>query len=106
MHNLEPGETFDKNNSDHYRGETAFAWGPRDFLTNGHVLQALDEEARQSHYGYKNHVTIESAQLIRRYRVTDAAMHDSQVIEELLSETRQAVSYIGQRLPVQSQKRR
>ena len=38
MHNLEPGETFDKNNSEHYRG-SAFAWGPRDFLTNVHVLQ-------------------------------------------------------------------
>ena len=40
----------------------------------------------KSHYGYKNHVTIDRRhKLIRRYRVTDAAVHDSQVIEELLT---------------------
>ena len=38
------------------------------------------------HYGYKNHVTIDRRhKLIRRYRVTDAAVHDSQVVEELLT---------------------
>ena len=37
MHNLKPGEIFDKNNSEHIRG-SAFAWGPRDFMTNVHVL--------------------------------------------------------------------
>ena len=40
----------------------------------------------KSHYGYKNHVNIDRRhKLIRRYRVTDAAVHDSQVIEELLA---------------------
>ena len=37
MHNLKPGEVFDKNNSEHIQG-SAFAWGPRDFMTNVHVL--------------------------------------------------------------------
>ena len=39
----------------------------------------------KSHYGYKNHLSIDRRhKLIRRYRVTDAAVHDSQVLEELL----------------------
>ena len=39
----------------------------------------------KSHYGYKNHVTIDRQhKLIRRYRVTDASVHDSQEVEELL----------------------
>jgi IS5 family transposase len=39
----------------------------------------------KSHYGYKNHVNIDRKhKLIRRYHVTDAAVHDSQVVDELL----------------------
>lgn len=39
----------------------------------------------KSHYGYKNHVNVDRKhKLIRRYHVTDAAVHDSQVVEELL----------------------
>ena len=38
------------------------------------------------HYGYKNPVTIDRKhKLIRRYRVPDAAVHDSQGLEELLT---------------------
>jgi len=41
----------------------------------------------KSHYGYKNHVNIDKKnKLIRRYSVTDAAVHDSQVFDELLDE--------------------
>jgi len=37
------------------------------------------------HYGYKNHVNIDNQhKLIRRYTVTDAAVHDSQVLEDVL----------------------
>ena len=68
-----------------------------------------DRDARwtkkQSHYGYKNHVTIDRRhkKSIRRYRVTDAAMHDSQVIEELLTSDNTASGDLGgRRLPVQS----
>lgn len=39
----------------------------------------------KSHYGYKNHVNIDRRhKLVRRYQVTDAAVHDSQVIEDIL----------------------
>jgi len=38
-----------------------------------------------SHYGYKNHVSVDREhKLIRRWQVSDAALHDSQVFDELL----------------------
>jgi IS5 family transposase len=41
-----------------------------------------------NHYGYKNHVSVDREhKVIRRWQVSDAAMHDSQVFEELLDET-------------------
>lgn len=41
-----------------------------------------------NHYGYKNHISIDREhKVIRRWQVSDAAMHDSQVFEELLDET-------------------
>jgi len=39
----------------------------------------------QSYYGYKNHVSVDREhKLVRRFSVTDAAVHDSQVLGELL----------------------
>ena len=39
----------------------------------------------KSHYGYKNHVNVDRRhKLIRRYKVTDAAVHDSQVLDDVL----------------------
>ena len=68
------------------RGETPEAWN--DKLAK---RRQKDTEARwtkkhgNSHYGYKNHIGIDRRhKLIRRYRVTDAAVHDSQVLDELL----------------------
>jgi len=50
-----------------------------------------DTEARwtvkqgENHYGYKNHVNVDKThKLIRQYTITDAAVHDSQVLEEVL----------------------
>ena len=50
-----------------------------------------DTEARwtvkhgANHYGYKNHVNVDKQhKLIRQYTVTDAAVHDSQVLENVL----------------------
>ena len=50
-----------------------------------------DTEARwtvkqgENHYGYKNHVNVDKQhKLIRQYTVTDAAVHDSQVLEAIL----------------------
>jgi IS5 family transposase len=40
---------------------------------------------RENHYGYKNHVNVDKThKLIRQYTVTDAAVHDSQVLEKVL----------------------
>ena len=42
----------------------------------------------KSYFGYKNHVEVDvKYKLIRKYKVTDAAVHDSRVFEELLDET-------------------
>ena len=39
----------------------------------------------KSHYGYKNHVNVDRRhKLVRRYQVTDAAVHDSQVVDDIL----------------------
>jgi len=39
----------------------------------------------KSHYGYKNHVSVDRRhKLVRRYQVTDAAVHDSQVVDDIL----------------------
>ncbi|MFB9901966.1 transposase [Cerasicoccus arenae] len=38
----------------------------------------------QSYYGYKNHVKVDAAsKFIETFTVTDAAVHDSQPVEEL-----------------------
>jgi transposase, IS5 family len=42
----------------------------------------------QSHYGYKNHICVDiKHKLIRDYDVTDAAVHDSQVFDQLIDES-------------------
>lgn len=42
----------------------------------------------KSHFGYKNHVNIDRKhKLVRRYHVTDAAVHDSQAVDKLLTRT-------------------
>ncbi len=39
----------------------------------------------KSHYGYKNHVNVDRRhKLVRRYQVTDAAVHYSQVVDDIL----------------------
>lgn len=56
-------------------------------------LSQKDTDARwttkngQKHYGYKNHVNVDVEHgLIRRYEVTDASVHDSQTIGEIIDE--------------------
>lgn len=40
----------------------------------------------KSHYGYKNHVSMDRKhKLVRRYHVSDAALHDSQAVDHLLT---------------------
>jgi IS5 family transposase len=58
-----------------------------------HRLSQKDMDARwtkkngQSHFGYKNHISIDVEYgFIRRYQVTDAAVHDSQVLGAVLDD--------------------
>ncbi len=64
---------------------------PVDWAAQPAKRRQKDTEARWpvkrgvSHYGYKNHLHVDKQhKLIRRYAVTDAAVHDSQVLEEVL----------------------
>ncbi|MEL6804191.1 MAG: IS5 family transposase [Bacteroidota bacterium] len=64
---------------------------PEDWSQQPHKLAQKDVDARWtkkngvSHYGYKNHVNTDVGYgFIRRYVVTHAAVHDSQVLGELL----------------------
>jgi IS5 family transposase len=68
------------------RGEPPEAWNDKPAK-----LRQKDTEARwtkkhgKSYYGYKNHLSVDAAhKLVRKYEVTDAAVHDSQVFEPLL----------------------
>lgn len=61
---------------------------------NSNKLQHKDLDARwtkknnQSYYGYKDHVKVDSkSKLITKYEVTDASVHDSQVLKDLIDET-------------------
>ena len=64
---------------------------PEDWATKPAKRSQKDTDARwtkkhgKNHYGYKNHVNVDRRhKLVRRYEVTDAAVHDSQVIDDIL----------------------
>jgi IS5 family transposase len=66
------------------KGETPEGWSEE-------KARQKDTDARWAqkngvnHYGYKNHISVDAKhKLIRHYVVTNAAVHDSQVFEELL----------------------
>ena len=68
-------------------GQTPAAWE-----TKPAKLRQKDRDARwtkkqgKSFFGYKNHVNADAKhKLIRRYEVTDAAVHDSQALDALLT---------------------
>jgi len=70
------------------QGEMPEGWGKE-----VHKLRQKDVDARwtkkgqEVHYGYKDHVKVDAAtKLIQTYKVTDAAVHDSQMLEPLVSE--------------------
>jgi len=67
-------------------GETPEGWD-----ANPAKRPQKDTDARwtkkhgKNHYGYKNHVSVDRRhKLVRRYQVTDAAVHDSQIVEDIL----------------------
>lgn len=67
-------------------GEVPAGWAEKPAMLRQKDLDARwTKKHGQSHYGYKNHVTIDRRhKLVRRYAVTDAARHDSQELEALL----------------------
>ena len=65
---------------------------PQEWYNKPAKLRQKDRDARwtkrhgRSFFGYKNHVNADAKhKLIRRYEVTDAAVHDSQKLDELLT---------------------
>lgn len=70
-------------------GAVPLQWSPQGEHAN--KLAHKDTDARwtkkggQSHYGYKNHINIDKdTKLITRHACTDASVHDSQVLEQVL----------------------
>ena len=73
-------------------GAVPIEWGKDE-----HKLAQKDTDARwtkknnTNYYGYKNHINADHAtKLVQSYEVTDASVHDSQVIDELLDHTEDA----------------
>ena len=67
---------------------------PKAWTEDPAKLRQKDTEARwtkknkETHYGYKDHVKVDTdSKLIKAYEVTDASVHDSQVIEPLLDKS-------------------
>ncbi len=67
-------------------GEEPEGWGNKPAKRSQKDVDARwTKKHGKSHYGYKNHVNVDRKhKLIRRYHVTDAAVHDSQAVDELL----------------------
>ncbi len=66
---------------------------PEDWKEQPHKARQKDIDARwtikngQRHYGYKNHVKVDSrSKLIEDFTVTPASVHDSQALEKLIAE--------------------
>jgi len=75
---------------------------PEKLQENPNVLRHKDLEARWtkkngiSYYGYKNHIKASKKEkLIEKYKVTDASVHDSNILEELLDETNENKDLYG-----------
>jgi transposase, IS5 family len=68
-----------------------------DWQDKPHRLAQKDTDARwtkkgnKSHFGYKNHINVDAEHgLIRRYHITDASVHDSQVLGKVLDDDNEA----------------
>jgi IS5 family transposase len=79
---------------------------PEEWKEKPHKLRQKDTDARwakknnETHYGYKNHVKVDTtSKLIVTYEVTDASVHDSRKIVELVEEVDQELyadsAYVG-----------
>ncbi len=82
-----------QHNSKEEKQQLAQGQIPVNWQEKPHRLSQKDRDARwtkkngQSYFGYKNHINIDvDYGFIRRYEVTDAAVHDSQVLAALLDD--------------------
>jgi transposase, IS5 family len=68
-------------------GETPEGWADEPAKRSQKDVDARwTKKHGKSHYGYKNHINVDRThKLIRRYHVTDAAVHDSQAVDQLLT---------------------
>ena len=80
---------------------------PEDWADKPSKRSQKDVDARwakkhgKSHYGYKNHVNADRKhKLVRRYHVSDAALHDSQAVDHLLMQGNTGGSLGGSSLPL------
>ena len=67
-------------------GETPAGWEDKPAKRRQKDVEARwTKKHGKSHYGYKNHVNVDRRhKLVRRYHVSDAAEHDSQVLDDIL----------------------
>ncbi len=82
-----------QHNSKEEKEQMAQGQIPASWQEKPHRLSQKDLDARwtkkngQSYFGYKNHISIDvNYGFVRRYEVTDAAVHDSQVLGTLLDD--------------------
>lgn len=75
---------------------------PKKWKENENKLRQKDVDARwtiknkEKHYGYKNHIKTDSKKkIITKYEVTDASVHDSQVIENLITKKDRGTLFYG-----------
>ena len=84
-------------------GETPAGWEDKPAKRRQKDVEARwTKKHGKSHYGYKNHVNVDRRhKLVRRYHVSDAAEHDSQVLDDILDGDNTALAvWAGQRLPL------
>ena len=67
-------------------GETPESWQDKPAKRRQKDVEARwTKKHGRSHYGYKNHVNVDRRhKLVRRYQVSDAATHDSKVLDDIL----------------------
>ena len=84
-------------------GETPGDWAETPSKSRQKDVDARWTRKRgERHYGYKNHVNVDSkSKLIKRYVVTDASVHDSNALDDLLKKgdptTYLDSAYVGER---------
>jgi len=77
-----------KENETIKQGETPTEWEEKPAkLVQKDVDARWTKKNDVTHFGYKNHICVDVAhKLIREWAVTDAALHDSQIFEELIDD--------------------